>query len=101
MTILLSALDAVSVQQAIALALPALVLTIGGLIISLVPDAWTAWRRGFKQGCRVALMLQRENLDAGTSSAFAGHRNPYPGNTEMTPQAPVPLGRHDLPPAAL
>jgi hypothetical protein len=47
-TLVLSAFNAVSRQQSIALALQAAVLTIGGLIGAAVPDAWTAWRRGSK-----------------------------------------------------
>jgi hypothetical protein len=61
-TVILSALNAVSVQQAIALALPATVITIGGLINSIVADSLTAWRRGFRQGCRVAAICQQQGL---------------------------------------
>ena len=85
-TIILSALNKVSPQQAIALALPTIVITIGGLVGNLVPDAWTAWRRGFKQGCRVGLILQRDGLHSSSTS---------------TPSAPGPLSRHRLPPAAM
>jgi hypothetical protein len=69
-TVALSAVNAVSPQQSIALALPAALLTIGGLIRAVAPDAWTAWRRGFKAGCDTARQLptwpddswvQREN----------------------------------------
>ena len=85
-TIVLSALNAVSPQQAIALALPATIITVGGLIRSVIPDSWTAWRRGFQQGCQVALMSQRDPL--------------YPGSA-VAPSRPTPLGPHGLPPAAL
>lgn len=56
-TVALSAVNAVSPQQSIALALPAALLTIGGLIRAVAPDAWTAWRRGFKAGCDTARQL--------------------------------------------
>jgi hypothetical protein len=56
-TVALSAVNAVSPQQSIALALPAALLTIGGLIRAAAPDAWTAWRRGFKAGCDTAQQL--------------------------------------------
>jgi hypothetical protein len=74
-TIILSAASLVSATQAIALALPATIITIGGLIRSVFPDYYTAWRRGFRQGCEVAMTCQREL--------------PYPG------------GQPGLPPAAL
>jgi hypothetical protein len=85
-TIILSAVNAVSAQQAIALALPTTVITIGGVIRSVIPDYGTAWRRGFKQGCRVALNSQRDPLYSG--NAVASSR-------------PVALSQHGLPPAAL
>ena len=85
-TIIVSASKVVDARTAIALALPAIVMTIGGLIGSLVPDAWTAWRRGFKQGCRVGLMLQRDGL--------------YPGSTGTPSTPPRPRGQHGLPPTA-
>jgi len=48
----------VTTLQAIALALAATVTTLGGWIGLLIPDALAAWRRGFKQGCMVALEYQ-------------------------------------------
>lgn len=89
-TIILSASNRVSPQQAIALALPTIVITIGGLVASLVPDAWTAWRRGFKQGCRVGLILQREGLYSGST--------PTP---KTQTQRQRQLSRRRLPPAAM
>jgi hypothetical protein len=44
------------------LAMLAMVTTIGGLIGMLVPDAWTAWRRGFQQGCEAATRYQMQRL---------------------------------------
>lgn len=54
-TVILSAINAISAQQAIAMALPAGVTTVGGQINLLVADSWTAWRRGFRQGCETGL----------------------------------------------
>ena len=56
-TVVLSAVNAVSTVQSIALALPAALLTIGGLIRAAAPDAWTAWRRGFRAGCDTVRQL--------------------------------------------
>jgi hypothetical protein len=53
-TVVVCALDAVSDQQAIAMALPAGLITAGGFIALLVPDPWRAWRRGFRHGCEAA-----------------------------------------------
>jgi hypothetical protein len=90
-TIILSAVNAVSAQQAIALALPTSVITISGVIRSVIPDYGTAWRRGFKQGCQVALTSPRDPLYSG---------NLYSGNA-VASSRPVPLSQHGLPPAAL
>lgn len=67
-TVILSALDAVSPQQAIAMALPSAVITVGGLIGMTVPDAWTAWRRGFRQGCEAAMRCQPDGLTADVNA---------------------------------
>ena len=47
--------NSISAQQAIALALLAVMTTLGGWIGLIVPDAWIAWRRGFQQGCQAAI----------------------------------------------
>ena len=57
-TITLSALNAVSTQQAIAIAMPAVLSTVGGMVGLIVPDAWIAWRRGFRHGCEAAMISQ-------------------------------------------
>jgi hypothetical protein len=54
-TTIVCALNAVSAQQAIAMALPAGLITAGGMIALLVPDPWAAWRRGFQQGSAAAV----------------------------------------------
>ena len=56
--VILSALNAISAQQAIAMAVPAVLITVGGLGGRMVPDAWIAWRRGFRHGCEAALTSQ-------------------------------------------
>jgi uncharacterized YccA/Bax inhibitor family protein len=53
-TVIVCALNVVSAQQAVAMALPAGLLTAGGMIGLLLPDPWVAWRRGFQQGCVAA-----------------------------------------------
>ena len=64
-----SALNAVSTQQAIAMALPAVLITVGGIVGRIVPDAWTAWRRGFRCGCEAAALTSQAEFmrpfDAG------------------------------------
>jgi hypothetical protein len=64
-TIILSAFSKVSATQAVALALPATIITIGGLIKSVVPDCNAAWRRGFRQGCQVATICHGEPFGGG------------------------------------
>ncbi|SRR5258708_5836862 len=48
--------NAVTTRQAIALALPAAVITLRGWIGIIVPDALNAWRKGFREGCMAAQM---------------------------------------------
>lgn len=54
-TVIVSALDVISAQQAIAMALPSVLFTIFGLIAMTVPDVWVAWRRGFQHGYETAV----------------------------------------------
>jgi hypothetical protein len=53
-TVIVCALNAVSAQQAVAMALPAGLVTAFGMIGLLLPDPWVAWRRGFQHGCDAA-----------------------------------------------
>jgi hypothetical protein len=53
------ALGAVTVQQAIALTLPAALLIIGGLVWAAAPDAATAGRLGFQAGFQLGALLGR------------------------------------------
>jgi hypothetical protein len=58
-TVIVCALNAVSAQQAIAMALPAALITGGSFIALLVPDPWCAWRRGFIHGSEAAARRDR------------------------------------------
>jgi hypothetical protein len=64
MAVTLSAFNAISAQRAVALALPAGVTTIGGLINVRVPDSWAAWRRGFRQGCQASQLYQMPDVNS-------------------------------------
>jgi hypothetical protein len=63
--VVFSATNTISAQQAIAMAVPAIVVLNGGLVRMLVLDSWAAWRRGFEQGCQAALAyrLRSQNAD--------------------------------------
>jgi hypothetical protein len=63
-TVVLSALNVISILQAIAMALAATLTTLGGLIAWIVPDAWVAWRRGFRSGCEAALVSHAHRKSA-------------------------------------
>jgi uncharacterized membrane protein len=67
-TVIVSALDAISAQQAIAMALPAGMTTLGGLIAMTVPDAWVAWRRGFQHGYETAARSEPLSLAVDVTS---------------------------------
>jgi hypothetical protein len=47
--------NVVTTQQAIALAIPAVLTTLGGWFGVIVPDALIAWRRGFQLGYQAAI----------------------------------------------
>jgi hypothetical protein len=53
-TVIVCALNVVSAQQAVAMALPAGLITAGGMIGSLLRDPCVAWRRGFQHGLDAA-----------------------------------------------
>lgn len=67
-TVIVCATNAISAQQAIAMALSAGVTALSGLLGLIVPDAWTAWRRGFRQGCEAAMRCQSDSLDTTTNT---------------------------------
>jgi hypothetical protein len=66
-TIIVSALNAISSRQAFAMAVPAVLITIGGLVGRIVPDPLTAWRRGFRHGCEAA-RISRAWLEAADAA---------------------------------
>jgi hypothetical protein len=68
-TVILSALSVISILQAIAMALAATLTTLGGLIAWIVPDAWIAWRRGFRQGCEAAVISDSQRMPADLSAS--------------------------------
>ena len=56
-TVALAALNAISARQALAMAFAAVLITLGGTVGRIVPDASIAWRRGFRRGCEAAAAL--------------------------------------------
>jgi hypothetical protein len=84
-TVTVCLLNVVSTQQAIAMALPAALTTAIGVIGLLVPDPWTAWRRGFQHGCATAARCEACQGTVGVApwsvrrpwlSALAGAHTP-------------------------
>jgi uncharacterized membrane protein len=76
-TVVVSALDVISAQQAIAMALPAGMMTVSGMIAMAVPDAWVAWRRGFQHGYETA--AKSEPLTLGSEHTSKGLRGVHLG----------------------
>ena len=74
-TVIVSALNAISAQQAVALALPAGMMTLGGLVAMAVPDAWVAWRRGFEHGCEAAARSDQSSLAIDVAPPKASARS--------------------------
>jgi len=72
----LSALNAISAQQVIALALPAGVTINVGLINVYVPNSWAAWRRGFQQGCQACKLSRMLDVNSGLATP-SGRPNGY------------------------
>jgi len=73
----LSAVNAVSAQQSMAMALPAGVAIVGGMVGFMVPDAWAAWRRGFLHGCEAGQLINGHAADIGAKAVrevLLGHR---------------------------
>lgn len=69
LTVLLSVANAISVQQAVALALVSAVTAIAGVTGVLVPDVYTAWRRGFRLGCETTLRAHADDGSPADSDA--------------------------------
>jgi hypothetical protein len=85
-TVILSAINAISAQQAIAMALPSIVALVGGLLHMIILDPWTAWQRGFQQGCQASAPCRLRVLDGGAA--------PVPGRDDV-----AEAGRLTSPPA--
>jgi hypothetical protein len=64
-------LDAVSVQQAIAVGLPAVLLIFTGIVLAMLPDQATGQRTGFRAGILAGSLLSRWR------SAFRHRGNGY------------------------
>src|SRR5215471_3190649 len=76
-TTVLCIFELVKAQQAIALAIPAVLITLGGWFGVIVPDALIAWRRGFQLGYEAA--IDNPGPDAAGAAAppvSAGVRRP-------------------------
>jgi len=67
------AVGAVSVQQAVALGLPAVILIMGGLIAAAIPDPATGRRAGFQTGFRTGFRVG--SLLSQWRSVFRQRRN--------------------------
>jgi hypothetical protein len=67
-TIVLSAFNLISAQQSVALSLPTVVITVRGVMGKLIRDSWTAWRRGFQQGCVAATQYYLPESDSDPSA---------------------------------
>lgn len=89
-TIILSAVNAISAQQAIAMALPATIALVGGLVYMIVLDPWTAWQRGFQQGCQASAPCQLRALDPGPAAA------PARDDAAQASRSAPPLNRAEL-----
>jgi uncharacterized membrane protein len=76
-TVIVSALDAISAQQAIAMALPSGMTTVFGLIAMMLPDAWVAWRRGFRHGYETA--AKSEPISLAVERSAKGFREVHLG----------------------
>ena len=92
-TVMLSAINAISAQQAIAMALPSMVAVIGGLVHMIVHDSWTAWQRGFQQGCRVSIPCQLNGLNSGVVAALDRDDGP---DAERQPSPTARGGLHKV-----
>src|SRR5262249_6582628 len=77
-TMVLCISNLVTTQQGIALAIPAILITLGGWFGVIVPDALIAWRRGFQLGYEAAIDYPAPDDSLGGASAAepAGTRRP-------------------------
>lgn len=67
----------ISPQQTIAMALSAGLITFSSLLRIIVPNAWNAWRRGFREGCRTAMeSYRREQLPPASAEESSESSQP-------------------------
>ncbi len=92
-TMVLCISNSISAQQAIALALLAVMTTLGGWIGLIVPDAWIAWRRGFQQGCQAAMSSQAPHPAARTAADTIPASTEDPTVTELLARSGTRSGR--------
>jgi len=95
-TMVLCFLNHISILRAIALAMLAMVATVGGLIGMLVPDAWAAWRRGFEQGCEAATRYQMQRLPGN----FVADATPPGPGEQVQADSVRPLREASWPPGS-
>ena len=83
LTMVLGIANAISPQQAVALALLDAVTMLGGVIRMIVPDTWIAWRWGFRQGCEVAMSCEPSRLAAQAVPDTTPPRSGEPTVTDL------------------
>jgi hypothetical protein len=93
LTMVLGISNAISVQQVIALALVAAVTTLGGVIRVTVPDTWIAWRRGFQQGCEVAMTCEASHPTVKAGPDTIPPRSGEPTVTDLHGRSGTRSGR--------
>jgi hypothetical protein len=91
-TVILSAINAISAQQAIAMALSANVALIGGLLRTIILDPRTAWQRGFQQGYQIRVPHQPSGPDPRVA-AVPGHDDVGKAGRPASPMARAGLRR--------
>ncbi|SRR5258708_3741879 len=92
--------NSVNTLQAIALGLASTVTTLGGWIGMLIPDALVAWRRGFKQGCKVALECQASGLPVEAPTDKAAPSSSESTVTDLLARSGPRHGRRNRPRAS-
>src|ERR1022692_2838666 len=96
LTMVLGISNAISTQQAIALALLAAVSALGGVTRMIVPDTWIAWRRGFRLGCEVAMSCEASPLAAKAAPDTIPPRSGEPTVTDLLARSGTRSSRRSL-----
>jgi hypothetical protein len=97
LTMVLCICNAISVQQAIGLALPSATTTLGGWISMIVPDAWISWRRGFQQGCNAAMADQMAQVLANARAEAISSGSDEPSVIDLVARSGTRSGRRTQP----